>query len=270
MKYQLNTPALRDVFFKGFCVTSQTAFHVTNVERDPVSEQVVAQLLGMVRAGNLKPGDRLPSERDLAHSFGVSRPTIREAVRALAVLGVLKTRHGGGIYVSELRAEELLGPLQFFLSLEETSVESLYDARQLIEGGIAARAAAAASPADVAKLRELIVQQKAALNDPNAYRLLDIAFHEHIHTLGANPFLSRAATSLNTLGLEFRTVASESTQVIAQSLLDHAAIVAALAANDANAAEEAMRQHMRNVLHSTRESMAQARAAKGELKGEQP
>lgn len=251
-------------------MTSQPAFQVTNVERDPVSEQVVAQLMGMVRAGNLKPGDRLPSERDLAQSFGVSRPTIREAVRALAVLGVLKTRHGGGIYVSALRAEELLGPLQFFLSLEETSVDSLYDARQLIEGGITARAATAATPTDVATLRELIVQQKAAIDDPQAYRVLDIAFHEHIHALGANPFLSRAATSLNTLGLEFRTVASESTQVIAQSLLDHAAIVAALAANDAHAAEQAMRQHMRNVLHSTCESMAQARVQSTADKAGQP
>jgi len=243
-------------------MTTQLAFQATSVERDPVSEQVVAQLLGMVRVGNLKAGDRLPSERELAQSFGVSRPTIREAVRALAVLGVLKTRHGGGIFVSELRAEELLGPLQFFLSLEETSVDSLYDARQLIEGGIAARAAAAATPGDVTTLRELIVQQKAAIDDPQAYRVLDIAFHKHIHILGANPFLSRAATSLNTLGLEFRTVASESTQVIAQSLLDHAAIVAALGSNDADAAERAMRQHMRNVLHSTSESMAQAQAEK--------
>jgi GntR family transcriptional repressor for pyruvate dehydrogenase complex len=73
-----------------------------------------------------------------------------------------------------------------------------------------------------------------------------------------------ACTSLNTLGLEFRTVASESTQVIAQSLLDHAAIVAALGSNDPNAAEQAMRQHMRNVLHSTSESMAQARVAHGQ------
>jgi GntR family transcriptional repressor for pyruvate dehydrogenase complex len=235
------------------------SFHVTNVERDPVSEQVVAQLLGMVRAGNLKPDDRLPSERELAQSFGVSRPTIREAVRALVVLGVLKTRHGGGIYVSSLRAEELLGPLQFFLSLEETAVDTLYDARQLIEGGIAARAARVARAEDVAQLRDLIERQKAAIGDPQAYRKLDIEFHKHIHALADNPFLSRAATSLNTLGLEFRTVASESRQVIAQSLLDHAAIVAALAANDSTAAELAMRQHMLNVLQSTRASMEAAR-----------
>ncbi|OZI34906.1 hypothetical protein CAL29_15745 [Bordetella genomosp. 10] len=245
------------------------SFQITSVERDPVSEQVVAQLLGMVRAGNLKPEDRLPSERELALSFGVSRPTIREAVRALAVLGVLKTRHGGGIYVSSLRAEELLGPLQFFLSLEETAVETLYDARQLIEGGIAARAALAASPADVTRLRDLIEQQKASIGDPQAYRKLDIAFHEHIHALAANPFLARAATSLNTLGLEFRTVASESRQVIAQSLVDHAAIVAALAANDGAAAELAMRQHMLNVLQSTQASIEatrtrSARRAQGE------
>ncbi|RZT94635.1 GntR family transcriptional regulator [Advenella incenata] len=238
---------------------SASKFQVTSVEREPVSEQVVTQLLGMVRAGNLKADDRLPSERELAQSFGVSRPTIREAVRALVVLGVLKTRHGGGIFVSSLRAEALLGPLQFFLSLEETSVDTLYDARQLIEGGIAARAAKAAQASDVAFLLQLIEQQRAAIDDPQAYRKLDIAFHEYIHALGANPFLSRAASSLNTLGLEFRTTASESREVIAQSLLDHDVIVAALGANDSAAAEHAMRQHMSNVLESTRESMAAIR-----------
>ncbi|MGX9935721.1 FadR/GntR family transcriptional regulator [Advenella kashmirensis] len=238
---------------------SASKFQVTSVEREPVSEQVVTQLLGMVRAGNLKADDRLPSERELAQSFGVSRPTIREAVRALVVLGVLKTRHGGGIFVSSLRAEALLGPLQFFLSLEETSVDTLYDARQLIEGGIAARAAKAAQAKDVAFLLALIEQQKSAIDDPQAYRKLDIAFHEYIHALGANPFLSRAASSLNTLGLEFRTTASESREVIAQSLLDHDAIVAALGANDSAAAEQAMRLHMSNVLESTRESMAAIR-----------
>ncbi len=243
-------------------MTANRPLLVTSVGRDPVSEQVVAQLLGLVRAGNLKAGERLPSERELAQSFGVSRPTIREAVRALVVLGVLKSRHGGGIYVSSLRAEALLGPLQFFLSLEETSVEALYDARQLIEGGIAARAALVARPEDVFRLRELIDQQKLAVDDPQSYRRLDLAFHEHIHNLAANPFLSRAASSLNTLGLEFRTVASESRGVIAQSLLDHTAIVAVLAANDSSAAEEAMRKHMRNVLKSTCELMAAARRAK--------
>jgi len=177
------------------------------------------------------------------------------------VLGVLTTRQGGGIYVSNLRAETLLGPLQFFLSLEDTAVDTLYDARQLIEGGIAGRAAHAATPDDVRALQELIVLQKGAVTDPQAYRKLDIAFHERIHAMAANPFLARAATSLNTLGLEFRTVASESPQVIAQSLLDHAAIVAALAANDQAAAEEAMRQHMRNVLESTQESIRQRQEA---------
>lgn len=247
-------------------MSTDPQFQVTSVEREPVSEQVVAQLLGMVRAGNLKADDRLPSERELAQSFGVSRPTIREAVRALAVLGVLKTKHGGGIFVSSLRADALLGPLQFFLSLEETSVDALYDARELIEGGIAARAANATTAQDVVFLRDLVEQQRQAIGDPQAYRKLDISFHERIHALGANPFLSRAASSLNTLGLEFRTTASESRQVISQSLLDHAVIVDALAANDSAAAEQAMRQHMRNVLKSTWESIAAtARQAKGKV-----
>jgi GntR family transcriptional repressor for pyruvate dehydrogenase complex len=157
--------------------------------------------------------------------------------------------------VSSLRADALLGPLQFFLSLDEASIGALYDARELIEGGIASRAASVATAADITHLREIIDAQTSALGDPRAYRMWDIAFHERVHAMGANPFLARAATSLNTLGLEFRTLASESRDVIAQSVIDHTAIVVALAAGDATRADEAMRRHMRNVLKSTRDAM---------------
>ena len=78
---------------------------------------LVARVLGMVSTGSLKPGDQLPPERKLAETFNVSRPTLREALRALAVLGVVEVRHGGGIFVSQLEASDLLGPLTFFLTL---------------------------------------------------------------------------------------------------------------------------------------------------------
>ncbi len=110
----------------------QMQFRVVAINQEPASERVVSQLLGLVKAGNLKAGDRLPSERELAEMFNVSRPTVREALRALVVLGVLKARHGSGIFVSPLEATDILGPLAFFLALKDVQIDRLYEARRLI------------------------------------------------------------------------------------------------------------------------------------------
>ena len=152
----------------------------------------------------MQPGDKLPSERDLADRFGVSRPTVREAMRALSVLGVLEIRHGGGAFVTSLDATELLKPLNFFLSLSDVSVETLYDARMLIEGELCALAASRAAETLCDELEALIAQQVGAIDDVETYLNLDSAFHERMALASENPFLARTAQSLNVLGIEFR------------------------------------------------------------------
>jgi len=226
--------------------------NVEPIAREGASEKVVHSLLALVKAGDLKPGDRLPSERDLAEKFNVSRPTMREAVRALAVLGVIRSHHGGGIYVSGLQAADLLQPLSFFLTLHKIEVDRLYEARSLIEGEIVALAAKVAKPADLAALDTLIDQQSAVTANPAEYRVLDTRFHQRLAELSGNPFLARAAGSMNVLGLEFRKIASENEAVIAQSIADHRRIVAALKAGDGEAGRAAMRLHMDHVLTTTK------------------
>jgi len=220
--------------------------------REGASERLVHRLLGMVKAGNLKPGDRLPGERELAELFNVSRPTIREAVKALSLLGVLKSRHGGGIFVSPLEAADLLGPITFFLTLRDVEIDRLYEARGLIEGEIAARAASRATQAEVDELEDLIAQQEGVVSDPEAYREVDTRLHRRLAEISDNPFLARAAESMNVLGLEFRKTASETAEVIRGSVRDHKRIVAGLRAGDAEAARAAMREHMEHVLTTTK------------------
>lgn len=225
------------------------------LRRTGLTELLVARILGLVTEGNLKPGDRLPPERKLAETFNVSRPTLREALRALAVLGVVEVRHGGGVFVSQLEASDLLGPLTFFLTLRAAEVEKLYEARRLIEGEIAAIAAGHGEEAGAAELDALIVQQQDAKADPARYRDLDTAFHRRLGEMADNEFLARAAQSLNVLGLEFRKTASETPNVIATSIEDHRAIVAAIRERDPAAARAAMIRHMSHVLESTKASM---------------
>jgi len=223
----------------------------TPIVREGASSVVMARLLGHVKAERLRPGDRLPSERHLAEMFAVSRPTVREALRALLALGVLEIRHGGGVFVTDLTADDLLGPLKFFLTLRELDVGRLYEARKLIEGEIAALAARAATADDVAGLSEMIDGQEAILSDPAAYRDADITFHARLAAIAGNPFLARAAESLIVLGQEFLTLASETPEVLAGSVADHRRIVAGMSDGDGAAARAAMVAHMDRVLRKT-------------------
>ena len=223
----------------------------TPIQRESVAELVVRRILDMVKAGVLKAGDALPPERDLAVSLSVSRPSVREALRGLTVLGVVKTRQGGGAYISDLGPDALLGPIQFYLSLEDMNIRELYDARSLIESDVARRAAVNISDDDLQRLEILLSRQHDTIGDPIAFRKSDFEFHEIIWIGSGNAFLKRIGESLNVLGLEFRKRASERPGVLERSLQDHRRLLDALKARDAAAAAAAAESHMQNVYQST-------------------
>lgn len=221
------------------------------IVRESVAEMVARRILDMVSTRALRPGDQLPPERELAEQLGVSRPSVREAFRGLAILGVVRSRQGGGAYITALDADSILGPIRFFLSLEEMNIRELYDARSLIESDVARRAAVNMTDEDLAALSQIVEAQKATLNDARAFRVSDFAFHEALWNGSGNAFLRRIGESLNTLGLEFRKRASETEGVLEQSFADHTRLLAALKARDADAAAKAAEQHMQNVFQST-------------------
>ena len=227
----------------------------TPLAKAGMSDMLIQRILGFVTAGRLKPGDRLPSERELSERFQVSRPTVREAMKALHFLGVVEIHHGGGAFVSALNAAELLGPLSFFLNLSEVTVEKLYDARRLIEGEICALAVGYGSAEDFAHLENLISQQEAQKSYADEYLALDSQFHEYLGEMSRNPFLSRASRSLNVLGIEFRRKAANSKETPTRSIEDHRAILNALRAGDPEAARNAMVAHMNQVMNSTRSAL---------------
>ena len=221
------------------------------IQRETVAEQVARRVLDLVVARHLRPGDQLPPERDLAESLGVSRPSVREAIKGLAILGVVRSRQGGGHVVSALDAEALLGPIRFFVSLEPGNIRALYDARALIESDVARRAAVAMDGAGLDRLEAILDVQAGTLADPVAFRASDYAFHEAIWEGCGNPYLRRIGESLNVLGLEVRKRASETPGVLERSLRDHRELLAALRAGDPEAAAGAAARHMQNVYRST-------------------
>ncbi len=221
------------------------------IARESVAEKVAHRVLDMVKAGVLKPDDQLPPERELSAVLGVSRPSVREAIRGLSILGVVRTRQGGGAYISKLDADALLGPIQFFISLEDVNIRELYDARGLIESDVARRAAEHILDEELEKLEIILNEQAGMVDDALSFRMSDFAFHEAIWLGARNAFLKRIGESLNVLGLEFRKRAWETEGVLQQSLRDHRRLLDALKASDCDAAAAAASRHMRNVYRST-------------------
>ena len=220
---------------------------VTPITRKPVAEQVAQQLLGLIKSGNLKPGQQLPPERELATILDVSRPSLREALRALSLLGVINIRQGGGVYVSSLDPESLLGPLHFFITLNDHNLDSLFDARILIESAITGLAASRITPDQLSDLKAIVKEAAASLDDPGKFIETDVAFHRAIFDAADNSFLVRVATSLHVLGRASREITGYLPGVLETSLADHRRILKAIATLDSQKAEAAMKKHLKNV-----------------------
>lgn len=234
---------------------SLNAATVGRLEKQSLGHQVVARILELVRTGSLRAGDRLPPERELIEIFGISRPSLRESLRALSLLGVVEARHGGGLFVTDLDARTLLAPLDFYLSLTRANFADAFDSRRVIEIEIVRRAAEKATRADIKDLNEIIAVHKTVQDDPLGFRILDVRFHEKLSTIAGNAVLQRIAYALYNLGLDFQNFdrrARTEPNLIAQSTSDHAAIVTAIAERHPEGAACAMATHIQNIELSTR------------------
>jgi GntR family transcriptional repressor for pyruvate dehydrogenase complex len=239
---------------------------VGRIEKLGVGKQLVGRILELIRTGSLRAGDRLPPERELIEIFGISRPSLREALKALATLGVVESRHGGGAFVSDLNARTLLAPLDFYLSLTRTNFKDAFDSRRVIEIEIVRRAAVDANKSDIAELNDIIAAHDTVQDDPVGFRILDTRFHEKLSSIADNAVLARIAYGLYNLGLDFqnferRTKAEPG--LIAQSTEDHAAIAAAITKHDPDGAAKAMTRHIRNIESSTQRVIADGSAKRG-------
>ncbi len=205
--------------------------------------QIADQLRTLIERGEFAPGSRLPPERDLAVQLGVSRPSVREALIALEVEGLVEVRMGSGIYVLDAT------PRAAALPEAESPLETIR-ARALIEGELAAQAAQRMKRAQIAGLREsiaLMVQESAAGQMPTQG---DRLFHTRIAEASDNSVLLRVVTGLfderhNPLFVQLGSH-FENARSWAAAIDEHKAVVDAIAHQDPAAAREAMLRHLAN------------------------
>lgn len=210
-------------------------------------DQIAERILKMIQDKELNPGDKLPPERELAASIGVGRPALREALRALSLINVIEIRQGAGAYVTDLDTTQLVQHLSFVFSLDDSAIMDLFDARNIVEVGIAELAATRIQDSEILELEACLDKSAQSINDPEAFLQADLELHLLIARIARNPVMFRFMESIQELGLASRRRTSNLGGVLAQSTVDHRQIVAALKARDPQLAREAMRQHLNNV-----------------------
>lgn len=219
-------------------------------DKDPLWQQIAGRLLLLLREKQLRPGDKLPPERELAAMMQVSRASLREGLRALSMMNVIEVRQGLGTFVTSLEPELLVEQLSLVLSLDDSTITQLFETRKIIEVGAVALAAKRVTAEGLAALQTLLHDAESAVDDPAQFLQIDIQLHKKIVDIANNPILSRILDSISQLGLASRSRTTYIPGLLQRSVADHQAIVAALEAGDAEAASQAMLAHLNNVEQS--------------------
>jgi GntR family transcriptional repressor for pyruvate dehydrogenase complex len=210
-----------------------------------VFEEIVLRIERMIANGEVRMGDRLPPERQLAEAFRVSRHSVREAIRSLEQKGLLRSQVGDGTYVLAGRERDLVEPLARAILLGKDQLREIFQFRRLIEPQITALAAETAGVEDLAALRRLWERQKAA--SPEEAAAADEAFHLQIVLSTGNAVLGRVFEQLHALIGESRADSLQSETRRQASIRTHGRILLALERGDGDLARRAMLKHLEEI-----------------------
>ncbi len=216
------------------------------IRRNKVYEDVARQIERLILK-KLRPGDKLPSERELAETLAVSRSSIRDAIRSLELMGMVEPRQGAGTIVREITPNLVANPLANALKRKEAVMAELLDFRRIIEPPLAARAAKHASGEEIGEMQDILERQKMKLRRGESTIPEDSEFHYAVAMASGNSVVLRVLDIVMDL---LRDTRERSLQVEGRpqkSLAGHRRILAAIKRHDAEGAKTAMRQHIEDV-----------------------
>lgn len=231
---------------------------IKRIDRTRVWERVADQLQDLILSGHWKAGDKLPSETTLAGSFGVSRASLREALRQLGSLGLVEMRQGEGNYVSTPDLAKVLSPLEFALIEEHDNLLAIMETRRMIEVGTAGLAAIRASDKDRQRLSNIFEQMLAAKDDLESFAKADHAFHRQIALSTKNTVIIKIYDAIDMLLVHQQLEIVELQGALERGLRDHDRILQAIITGDGTKASDIMQIHLDN----THEAIIKARENK--------
>lgn len=241
------------------------------VKRTRIYENVVAQIQHLVRTKKLCPGDRLPSERELAATLGIGRASVREALRTLDSMGLVEVRSGQGAFLRNISLNPYLASiresLSFLLDVREETLLELWEVRKGLEEQIALLAASRRKEEDVEKLQRLTEEMRNQLMVSEVFVRSGIDFHRTLVEAAGNAVLLTVWEAIAGL------IEKSQRRIIGmpgqphEALAKHEALLAAVAAGDAKQAREAMREHMEAEEDHLRAALSDMRHSNGRRTG---
>jgi GntR family transcriptional repressor for pyruvate dehydrogenase complex len=215
-------------------------------------EQIVQQVEDSILKGQLKPGDQLPAERDLAQSFGVSRTAVREAVKTLREKGLVEAYSGRGTFVTNGTSQAMRQSLDLMIRINpQEGSANLAELRQVLEPEIAGLAAERIEEQLMTTMREAVAVMDRNLHDPGAYVEADLDFHLALAEAAGNPLILSLLDSIVGLLREQRSRIFRVDGGPERGQFHHKKILAAIERRNPEAAREAMRAHLRQVLEDS-------------------
>lgn len=213
-----------------------------------ISEEIAKQIISLISSGDLQPGQRLPSERELCEHFGASRSSLREALRCLSIVGVLNARVGDGTSVAEDGGKFLRKIVEWRLITEKHDIENLMEVRIALEGVSAANAALRATEDDMKLFHDLLEKMKRALKDAKKFAVLDVEFHIAVAKASCNALVFDLVSMIRSHLVRVLPKVLQLPNAMPLSAKEHVAIIEAIGRRDAAAAREAMHAHLEAVL----------------------
>lgn len=215
---------------------------LNGVPKQDLTSQLLGRFKELISQGVLRPGAKLAAERDLARQFGVSRSSLRHALKVLQTMGVITQRVGDGTYLTTSAARTLSEPLQFLVLLDGITAFDLIETRLIVEPELAARAAERATAEDLATMCSTTAQRAGELTKQQTVEL-DLTFHQTIFHASGNLLCSRLFTLIHR---SMATVMALSSQLVdwEYTLRLHRPIYEAIAAGKPEEARHAMYAHL--------------------------
>ena len=214
------------------------------IKKTRVAEEVADRVRTLILDGTFPQGQPLPSERVLTERFGVSRGSIRDALRMLETIGLIETQHGRGTFPRELTVDRLVAPLASMMTFQHDLQDELMDVRRMFEPAVARAAATRATDEDFAELQRILDAQQRKLKKGQSAIVEDTAFHAALARSTRNRVVVSLMATLNDLLVESRKLTLKQKGRPAKSIEGHEAVVAALRRRDAEGAAQAMHRHI--------------------------
>jgi GntR family transcriptional repressor for pyruvate dehydrogenase complex len=216
---------------------------VVNWKKEGLTARLIASFKGLIAEGVLLPGCKLPPERELALRFGVSRPSLRQALKVMEIMGVLYQRIGDGTYLNRDASAVLSEPVEFLILMEGISHHELFEFRLILEPELAARAAERAAASDMAELRRALKLMEDNTADRKTFVEADVAFHSAICKASGNR-IGQLVFAMTHKGLLNSVVTTASLAELGHAISFHKAIYAAIHGRDAEGARRQMIAHL--------------------------